>query len=155
LLKKDVAVSSKQIILIVVALVAILGAMGFYTTNVISNKMRFEPAKLFADAFDEPVNRAEGLVANKDDSGTYNFWMHFKYPHEAKLKHEEEFQQAMVEEARPWFDAKYPGEKALQELNFLKLKRRTFNDATSVTNEWLLYNPHTDDHYYRLWGTNR
>ena len=152
---KDLAVDKKQIALIAVLVLAILGGMGYYSSSVLSNKWKFSPEKVFEEAFDEPVARAEHLTGDRDPSGDFNTWLHFKYPHIPVQKNKDQWKDAMVDEGRMWFAEKYPEDKALNELQFLKLQRRTWNDAVSVTNEWLLVNKHTDDCYYRIWGTSR
>jgi hypothetical protein len=69
--------------------------------------------------------------------------------------HESEYKQTWVGEARDWFERKFPEHAGLKEINRLKFRKRTYNDANAVTNEWLIYNPRTDDHFYRIWGTGR
>ena len=81
--------------------------------------------------------------------------MRFKYPHEAKPLNESQWKTAWVGEAQAWFENKYHGHPGLQEINRLKFRKRIVNDRVTVTNEWLIYNPRTDDHYYRIWGTAR
>lgn len=122
---------------------------------VISNKMKFEPSKVFTEAFDEPFERAEKVDATREDGVSYSVYMHFKYPHECKPKNESQYQEQWCGAARDWFNQKYPNDPGLQEINRLRFRKRTFNDMTTVTNEWILYNPRTDDHYYRIWGTGR
>lgn len=135
--------------------IAALVGMGIYSANVIGERNKFVPEKIFEAAFDEPVSRAVELVGTKDDNRQYDVRLHFKYPHEPKPKNEAEYKDAWYMEARNWFNEAYPNEKALQEMDFLKFKQRQKNDATLVTNEWILYNKHTDDVYYRIFGTSR
>lgn len=149
------AAVSKQVLGIIVLVVAFVGGLVWYSQNVLTNKWKFVPQTVFETAFDEPFNRAEKLVATKEDAINYSVYMHFKYPHECKPKNESQYQTQWCAEARDWFNAKYPNDPGLQEINRLKFRKRTFNDTTTVTNEWLLYNPRTDDHYYRIWGTSR
>lgn len=146
---------SKQVLGIACLVIAALVGMAFYSTNVFTERNRFVPAKIFEAAFDEPVARAEELQGVKDDSTQYDVRLKFKYPHEPKPFHEDEYKTALCYEARNWFNEKYPGEKSLQEMDFLKFKQRRKNETTMVTNEWILYNPHTDYVYYRIFGTSR
>lgn len=147
--------SSKQLVLVIGLAVLVLAGMGFYTKGVIDNKMKFYPDKLFEQAFDEPFNRATDFSGKREDGSTYEAYLHFKYPHEAKPLHESEWKTTWVGEARDWFDARYPGHAGLKEINRLKFRKRTLNETATVTNEWLIYNPRTDDHFYRIWGTIR
>lgn len=126
-----------------------------YMSNVYAERNRFTPEKIFKKAFDEDVLRAEHLEGTKDDSTQYDVRLHFKYPHEPKPFNESEYKTGWFMEARNWFNERYPNEKALQEMDFLKFKQRQKNETTLVTNEWILYNPHTDDVYYRVFGTAR
>ena len=146
---------SKKLIGLIFLVVVFVGGLAWYSQVVISRRMKFEPVKVFTDAFDEPVERAEGLVGTKDEGAGYGAYLHFKYPHEAKPKNESQYQTVWCAEAHDWFEQKYPGDPGLQEINRLKFRKRTLNQETAVTNEWLLYNPRTDDHYYRIWGTGR
>ena len=146
---------SKQAVGITILVIAFVGGLIWYSQNVMTNKWKFVPEKAFTDAFDEPFDRAENLEATREDGMSYSVYMHFKYPHECKPKNESQYQTVWCAEARDWFDKKYPNHPGLQEINRLKFRKRTFNDATTVTNEWLLYNPRTDDHFYRIWGTSR
>lgn len=146
---------SKQAVGIGIIFLALLTFTGFYCFNVYKDRNAFSPEKIFEAAFDESVLRAENLTGVKDESTQYDVRLHFKYPHEPIPKNNAEYKTAWCNEARNYFNAVFPNEKPLQEMQFLKFKKRLHNDTTMVTNEWLLYNPHTDDVYYRIFGTAR
>lgn len=147
--------SSKQLILVIGLIILAVGGMGFYTKNVIEGKMKFYPDKLFESAFDEPFNRATDFDGKREEGSQYEAYLRFKYPHEAKPLHESQWKTTWVGEARDWFERRYPKHPGLQEINRLKFRKRTLNETATVTNEWLIYNPRTDDHFYRIWGTMR
>ncbi|MBP9092154.1 hypothetical protein KBI23_14090 [bacterium] len=147
--------SPKKSILFIAALILAVAGMAFYTKGVIEEKMKFYPEKVFTAAFDEPFNRATEFEGKRVDGTQYEAYLRFKYPHEAKPLNESQYKTAWVGEAQSWFQAKYPGHPGLQEINRLKFRKRIANDRVTVTNEWLIYNPRTDDHYYRIWGTAR
>lgn len=147
--------SSKQLMVVIGLVVLAVAGMAFYTKNVLEAKLKFYPDKLFESAFEEPYSRATDFQGVREEGNNYQAYLHFKYPHEAKPMHESEYNQSWVGEAHDWFSRKFPNHPGLTEINRLKFRKRTFNDATSVTNEWLIYNPRTDDHYYRVWGTGR
>ena len=147
--------SSKQLVLVIGLVILALAGMGVYTKNVIEEKMKFYPDRLFTAAFDEPFARATDFSGKRDEGTQYQAYLHFKYPHEAKPMHESEYKTSWVAEARDWFAERYPNHPGLQEINRLKFRKRTFNDNIGTTNEWIIYNPRTDDHFYRVWGTSR
>jgi hypothetical protein len=151
-------VSNQNKLLAIAAVVALFGGLIYYTTGAMTSKFKFDPDKAFKTAFDEDPARVEGpLFIKKADDGSYDMWMHFKYPHEAKMKHEAEFKPAFAAETASWFSRHLPpgDDKGLQDINHIKFRRRIDNQNVDVTNEWIIYNPRTDEHFYRTWGTQR
>lgn len=143
-------------ILAILGVVALFGGLIYYTSVAMTAKYKFDPNKYFVQAFDEDPKRIEGpLDIKAADDGTYDVWMHFRYPHEAKMLHESDFKPGWAAEAAQWFARRVPDAKGLQDLNHIKFRRRLDNQMTLVTNEWIIYNPRTDEHFYRTWGTAR
>ena len=131
------------------------GGLIYYTTGAMTSKYKFDPEKAFNTAFDEDFKRIDGPLEIKKSDTDYDIWMHFRYPHEAKMQHESEFKPAWVAEAAQWFSSRVKDPKGLQDISHIKFRRRQDNQATLVTNEWIIYNPRTDEHFYRTWGTSR
>jgi hypothetical protein len=131
-------VTKQNKILAVVGIIALFAGLIWYTTGAMTSKYKFDPKKYFLAAFDEDFDR-----------------MHFKYPHEAKMKHESDFKTGWVAEAAQWFSTRVPDAKGLQDIAHIKFRRRIDNQSAQVTNEWIIYNPRTDEHFYRTWGTSR
>ncbi|MBS1995316.1 MAG: hypothetical protein JSS86_03355 [Cyanobacteria bacterium SZAS LIN-2] len=148
--------SKKNTILAILGVVVLFGGLLYYTTTAMTSKYKFDPNKAFTTAFDEDPLRIEGpLVVTPSDNGNYDTWMYFRYPHEAKMQHESEFQTAWCAEAAAWFSSRVKDPSGLKDINHIKFRRRIDNQATIVTNEWIIYNPRTDEHFYRTWGTAR
>lgn len=141
----------------VLGVIALFGGLIYYTTTAMTNKYKFDPKKAFVQAFDEDPARIAGPLDIKTSEDVYDVWMHFKYPHEAKLQHELQFKRADFEcpMAAAWFASRVPNAAGLQDVNHIKFRRRLDNQETMVTNEWIIYNPRTDEHFYRTWGTPR
>jgi len=148
-------VSKQNKIWTVIAILALFGGLIYFTTGAMTNKYKFDPNKAFTDAFDEDPLRIEGPLEIKKSDTDFDTWMHFRYPHEAKLKHEADFKTAWVAEAAQWFGSRVSDPSGVKDINHIKFRRRIDNQTTVVTNEWIIYNPRTDEHFYRIWGTSR
>jgi hypothetical protein len=148
-------VTKQNKILAVVGIIALFAGLIWYTTGAMTSKYKFDPKKYFLAAFDEDFDRIEGPLDIKASDDAYDVWMHFKYPHEAKMKHESDFKTGWVAEAAQWFSTRVPDAKGLQDIAHIKFRRRIDNQSAQVTNEWIIYNPRTDEHFYRTWGTSR
>jgi hypothetical protein len=151
-------VSKKNILFAILGVIALFGGLIYYTTGAMVNKYKFDPNKAFSQAFDEDPSRIEGPLDIKvSEDGTYDVWMHFRYPHEAKMQHEADFKPGWVGEAGSWFSRNMPPDKidGLKDINHIKFRRRIDNQTTMATSEWIIYNPRTDEHFYRTWGTPR
>jgi hypothetical protein len=151
-------VSKQNKIWALIGVIALFGGLIYYTATAMSSKYKFDPDKEFKAAFDEDPRRVEGpFYIKRADDGSYDIVMHFRYPHEAKMQHDSEFKPSWVAEAADWFSRHVPEADAagLKDINHIKFRRRIDNQQTVVTNEWIIYNPRTDEHFYRTWGTAR
>jgi hypothetical protein len=148
-------VSKKNIIWAVIGVIALFGGLIYYTTGALTSKYKFDPNKAFLQAFAEDPARIEGPLEQKQSDDVYDSWMHFRYPHEAKMLHESDFKPGWSAEAAQWFSTRVADPSGLKDINHIKFRRRIDNQATTVTNEWIIYNPRTDEHFYRTWGTAR
>jgi hypothetical protein len=148
-------VTKKAKVFAVLGVIALFCGLLYYTTTAMTSKYKFDPDKAFTQAFDEDPKRIEGKLDIKTSDDTYDTWMHFRYPHEAKMQHEAEFKPAWCAEAAQWFSNRVPDKSGLQDINHIKFRRRIDNQQTMATSEWIIYNPRTDEHFYRTWGTAR
>lgn len=139
---------------VVIAIVVIIVAVcGVYSAKIIGDQVKFKPIDCFEQNFDGHKVRVSDISGDRVQTGISDEWIHFKYLGKATVKHENEFKEGWALEGREWFLKKFPDHAGLTtDLQRLKFYKRVENQRASVQNEWLLYNPRTDDHFYRRWG---
>ncbi len=139
--------------LLILIIIAGVGYCIYYSYSVISNQVKYKPESTFENNFDGHKVRVSDLQGDKVQTGISDEWIHFKYLGRAPLKHQSEFEKKWAIEGRDWFLEKFPNHPGLTtDLQRLEFYKRTENQHASVINEWLIYNPRTDDHFYRRWG---